>query len=88
MDPEASPATSITATILTTVTKDRYPRAERRRSATSSRTKLGMGKATSFLMPATTRTRSIAPDIRRQAPAADTVKEWFNQVTRSPKGAI
>ena len=84
MDPEASPVTSITATILATVTKDRCPRAERRRSATSSRTKLGMGEATSFLMPATTRTRSTAPDIRRENPAADTVKEWFNEVNGEP----
>jgi hypothetical protein len=85
MDPEASPVTSITATILATVTKDRYPGADLSRSATSSRTKLGMGKATSFLMPPTTRTRSTAPDIRgRQAPAAaDTAN-----TTRNPKGAI
>jgi hypothetical protein len=82
MDPEVSLVTSITATILTTGTKDRYPRAELRRSATSSRTKLGMGEATSFLMPATTRTRSTAPDIRRENPAANTVKEWFNEVKR------
>jgi hypothetical protein len=80
MDPEASPVTSITATTLATVTKDRCPRAERRRSTTSIRTKLGMGKATSLLKPATTRTRSTAPDIRREDPAANTVNEWFNEV--------
>jgi hypothetical protein len=75
MDPEASPVTSITATILATVTKDRCPSAESRRSTTSTRTKLGMGEATSLLMPATTRTKSTAPDIRSQNPAADTAKE-------------
>jgi len=84
MDPEASPVTSITATILATVTKDRGPSAESRPSATSTRTKLGMGEATSLLMPATTRTRSTAPDIRREDPAANTVKEWFNEVNGEP----
>ena len=53
------------------------PGAERRRSTTSTRTKLGMGEATSLLMPATTRTRSAAPDIKRENPAADTVKESY-----------
>jgi hypothetical protein len=78
MDPEASPVTSITATILAAVTKDRCPGAERRRSVTSKRTKLGMGEATSLRMPATTRTQSAAPDIsRRENPAANTVKEQF-----------
>jgi hypothetical protein len=80
MDPEASPVTSITATILTTVTKDRCPSAELSRSVTSNRTKRGTGEATSLLMPATTRTRSTAPDIRREKPAADTVKEWINEL--------
>jgi hypothetical protein len=79
MDPEASPVTSITATILATVTKDRCPSAERRRSTTSTRTKLGTGEATSLLKLTTTRTRSAAPDIRRENPAANTVKEWFNE---------
>jgi hypothetical protein len=92
MDPKASPVTSITATILAKVTKDRRPSAESRRSATSTRTKLGTGEATSFLMPATTRTRSTAPDIRRENPAANTVKEWFNEVDGDPhfagKGVI
>jgi hypothetical protein len=80
MDLEASPVTSITATILAAVTKDQCPSAESRRSATSTRTKLGMGEATSLLMPATSRTRNTAPAIRRENPAADTVKEWFNEV--------
>jgi hypothetical protein len=84
VDPEALPVTSITATILAKVTKDRCPSAESRRSATSTRTKLGTGEATSFLMPATTRTRSTAPDIRRENPAANTVKEWFNEVDGEP----
>jgi hypothetical protein len=92
MDPVASPVTSITATILATVTKDQCPSAESRRSATSTRTKLGMGEATSLLMPATSRTRSTAPDIRRENPAANTVKEWFNEVDGDPhfagKGVI
>jgi hypothetical protein len=92
MDAKASPVTSITATILAKVTKDRCPSAESRRSATSTRTKLGTGEATSLLMPATTRTRSTAPDIRRENPAANTVKEWFNEVDGEPhfagKGVI
>jgi len=92
MDAKASPATSITATILAKVTKDPCPSAESRRSATSTRTKLGTGEATSLLMPATTRTRSTAPDIRRENPAANTVKEWFNEVDGEPhfagKGVI
>jgi hypothetical protein len=30
-------------------------------------------------MPATTRTRSTPPDIRREKAAANTVEEWFNE---------
>jgi hypothetical protein len=77
MDTVASPVTSITATILAAVTKDRCPSAESRRSTTSTRTRLGTGEATPFLMPATNRTRSTAPDIRREERAANTAKEWF-----------
>jgi hypothetical protein len=84
MDPEASPVTSITVTILAAVTKDRCPSEESRRLTTSTQTKLGTGEATSLLMPATTRTRSTAPDIRKEKPAADTVKEWFNEVNGEP----
>jgi hypothetical protein len=83
MDPDILPVTWITATILATVTKDRYPSAESRRSTTSTRTKLGMGGATSLRTPATTRTKSTAPDIRREDPAANTVKEGFNEVKRA-----
>jgi hypothetical protein len=79
MDPEASPVTSITAGILATVTEDRCPSAASSRSTTSTRTKLGMGEATSLLMPATTRTRSTPPDIRREKAGANTVEEWFNE---------
>jgi hypothetical protein len=84
MDRGASPVTSITATILATVTKGRCPSAESSPSIISTRTKLGMGEATSLLMPATTRTRSTAPDILRDDPAANTVKEWFNEVNEEP----
>jgi hypothetical protein len=83
-DPEASLVTLITATILAAVTKDRFPSAENNHSTTSTRTKLGMGAATSLLMPATRRRKSTAPDIRRENPAADTVKEWFNEVNEEP----
>jgi hypothetical protein len=74
MDPMASPATSITATILATVTEGRYPGAERRRSATSTRTRLGTDEATSLRIPATTLTRSTVPDFRREEPEAESVK--------------
>jgi hypothetical protein len=38
-----------------------------------------------LLMPATTRAGSTAPDIRREKPAADTVKEWFNEINGEPR---
>jgi len=84
MDPEASPVTSIIATILGAVTKGRCPSAESSRSTTSTRMKLGMGEATSLRTPATTRTSSAALDIRRERPAANTVNEWFNEVNGEP----
>ena len=83
-DPEASLVTLITATILAAVTKDRCPSAASRPSTISTRTKLGMGEATSLPRPATRRRKSTAPDIRRENPAADTVKEWFNEVNEEP----
>jgi hypothetical protein len=50
-----------------------------------------MGEATSLLKLTTTRTRSTPPDIRREKPAANTVKEWFKVVgvfMRLPGGPL